>query len=239
MWDEVLDVDRRHAAQGRVREVERRAGGGVEHRVQRHRDVVDVGDQPGPVDRVEPARLGRDVGGRVVQPEEGVEVLATLLGDHLAVPLLVEAVDHHPVEAEQRRAPRRPAAPPGPPPTAPAPAAPSRPGWTGRSTGSARPCSPARSRRPDGRRSGAGATSTSRAAQRRGLGTRRSIAVGTVRRPTSSASVRPIASSAVTPSRLADVGRDHDRRGRARRAPAVRRAAGSRPGCGSAPGRRS
>ena len=74
---------------------------GVEHGLQRHRRVVDVGDQAGPVDRVEPAGLGGDVGGRVVQPEERVEVRATLLGDDLAVPVAVEAVDHHPVELGQ------------------------------------------------------------------------------------------------------------------------------------------
>ena len=75
------------------------AGAGVEHGLQRHRGVVDVGDQPGPVDRVEAARLGGDVRGRVVQPQERVQVRATLLGDDLAVPVAVEAVDHHPVEA--------------------------------------------------------------------------------------------------------------------------------------------
>ena len=46
---------------------------------------------------VEAPGLHRDVAGRVVQAEEGLEVLAPVLGDDLAVPVLVEAVDHHPV----------------------------------------------------------------------------------------------------------------------------------------------
>jgi hypothetical protein len=37
-----------------------------------------------------------------VEAEERVEVGAPLLGDHLAVPLGVQAVDHHPVEPGER-----------------------------------------------------------------------------------------------------------------------------------------
>ena len=98
---EVLEVDGRDAAQRRERQVQRRPGPRVQHGVQRHRRVGDVGDEPGPVDRVEAPGLGGDVGGRVVQPEERVEVGAALLGDHLAVPVAVEPVDHHPVELGQ------------------------------------------------------------------------------------------------------------------------------------------
>ena len=66
------------------------------------RRVGGVGDDPHPVGGVERAGLGRDVAGRVAQAEEGLEVGTAVLGDDLAVPLGVEAVDHHPVEAGDR-----------------------------------------------------------------------------------------------------------------------------------------
>ena len=95
---QVLQVHRRDAAQHGAGEVERPAGG----RLQRHRRVGRVRDDPHPVGRVQRAGLRRDVAGRVAQAEERLEVGTAVLGDHLAVPLRVEAVDHHPVVAGDR-----------------------------------------------------------------------------------------------------------------------------------------
>ena len=90
-------MDRGDAAQHRQGEVERlvRAGRTLGH--QRAGPVGHVGDDAGPAGLVEAPGLHRDVAGRVVQAEEGLEVLTPVLGDHLTVPLRVEAVDHHPV----------------------------------------------------------------------------------------------------------------------------------------------
>ena len=63
---------------------------------------IDVGDDPQPIALVEHARLLRDVGGRVVQPEIRLEAGARGFGDHLARAVRIEAVDHHPIEAGQR-----------------------------------------------------------------------------------------------------------------------------------------
>jgi hypothetical protein len=49
--------------------------------------------------QVERTGLRRDVAGGEAQPEEGLEVLAPVLGHDRAVPGRVEAVDHHAVEA--------------------------------------------------------------------------------------------------------------------------------------------
>ena len=64
--------------------------------------VAGVGDQPQPVAPVELARLGGDVGGGEAQVEVGRQGLVAVLGDHRAVPALVEPVDQHPVEAGDR-----------------------------------------------------------------------------------------------------------------------------------------
>ena len=96
---QVLDVDGRDAAQRGVREVQRCAARRVDGRHQRCGRVVDVRDEPQPALLVQRPRLRRDVGGRVVQAEERVEVLALGLGDDLAVVVLVVAVHHHAVEA--------------------------------------------------------------------------------------------------------------------------------------------
>ena len=98
---EVLDVHRRDAAEGRVAEVERPSGERVRGRDERRGAVADVRDQPEPVLAVQRPRLRRDVGGGVAQAEEAVEAERLLLLDDLPVPLPVEAVDHHPVEAGQ------------------------------------------------------------------------------------------------------------------------------------------
>ena len=64
---------------------------------QRNRLVLDIADDPQVVGQVEAARWPGDVRGRVVQAQQGLEVGFALLRDHLAVPVLVEAVDHDPV----------------------------------------------------------------------------------------------------------------------------------------------
>ncbi len=95
---QVLDVDRRDAAQRGVGEVQGGAARRVDVGYQRCGRVVDVRDQADPVLLVQRPRLGRNVGGRVVQAQERVEVLALGLGDDLTVVFLVVAVHHDPVE---------------------------------------------------------------------------------------------------------------------------------------------
>ncbi len=98
---QIFEVDRRDAAQPGVAEVERRSRGRIQGGHDRHRLIVDVGDQPQPGTLVQRPRLDGNVAGRIVQAAKAVEPLEAGLGDHLAVPLRVEPVDHHPVEAGQ------------------------------------------------------------------------------------------------------------------------------------------
>jgi hypothetical protein len=96
---QVLEVDRRDAAQHRAAQVERGVGERVERGQDAGRNVARVGDQPQRVAAVQLAGLARDVRGRVVQAQEGRQLRGAPLGHDLAVPVPVEAVDHGPVEA--------------------------------------------------------------------------------------------------------------------------------------------
>ena len=92
-------MDRRHAPEHGGTEVERRPVEPRRLRPDRRRHVADVGDEPQPAREVERPRLGRDVARGVAEAEERLEVVAPLLGDDLTLVLLVEPVEHHPVEA--------------------------------------------------------------------------------------------------------------------------------------------
>ena len=61
--------------------------------------IVDIDQHPHPVALVEPARDLRDVGGGIAVAEIGLEMRLAALGEDLAMALVVEAVDHHPVVA--------------------------------------------------------------------------------------------------------------------------------------------
>ncbi len=89
----------RHAAKHRTGQVQRLLGPWVELWVQRNRSVGGVGNQAQPVGRIQRPGLSGDVAGRVPQPQEGLQILAPVLGDHLAVPVSVEAIHHDPVKA--------------------------------------------------------------------------------------------------------------------------------------------
>ena len=83
----VFEVDGRDAAQDGEAQVERTAGQRVAGRHERHGLVAGVRDQPQPVEPVELARLGRDVGGGETQVEVGRQGLVAVLGEHRAVPV--------------------------------------------------------------------------------------------------------------------------------------------------------
>ena len=74
---------------------------GERTRHQRHRFVVHVDEHANPRAQVELARPLRDVGGRIVMPEQRVQARVARLGDDRAVAVGVELVDHHPVVARQ------------------------------------------------------------------------------------------------------------------------------------------
>ena len=69
----------------RVGTIARRRGAGIE-------------DEPQPVLEVQLARLGRDVGGRIVQPQIRLERRFLRLGVDGAMPVLVESIEHDPLE---------------------------------------------------------------------------------------------------------------------------------------------
>jgi hypothetical protein len=96
---EVLDVDRRHAAEEAQGHVEVPAGDRRDARPQRDGGVPDIRQHPDAVALVQPARDLGDVRGGVAVAEVGLELGLPLLGQDLAVPLVVEAVDHDPVVA--------------------------------------------------------------------------------------------------------------------------------------------
>ncbi len=81
---------------------------GDSSRRQRHRRVGDVDQHPHPIADIEAAGHLRNVGGGVAVAEECLQLGKTFLGHHLAVAVLVEAVDHDPVIAGQvAKDPRR------------------------------------------------------------------------------------------------------------------------------------
>src|SRR5215471_18871473 len=93
-------MDRRNAAQRAHRQIER-AALPVELRLDRAWLSIDVGDDAQPIAFVKCTGLSRNVGGWVMQPEIRFDPAAYRLGDHLASAVLIEAVDHDPIEAGQ------------------------------------------------------------------------------------------------------------------------------------------
>ena len=91
----VLQVHRRHAAQGCERQIVGGAGDRIARRYQRRRRVVGVLDQADALQRVQFARLGRDVRGREALAHIGHVIVLLRLGHHVAVAVGVELVDHH------------------------------------------------------------------------------------------------------------------------------------------------
>ena len=95
-------MDGRHASEHAVAQVQRRARGRIPRRHQRRRPVADVGDDADAVAEVEPARGLGNVGGGKVEAEKALRhLVAVVLGHDLAVPVGIEAVHHHAVDAEQ------------------------------------------------------------------------------------------------------------------------------------------
>ncbi len=97
---EILDVDRRNGAQDAHRKVEFPALE-TARREDRHRLGIDVGDDAEGVLEVQAPRLVGNVGPRVAKAEEGLEMAFARFGDNLARKVWLEAVDHHPVEADE------------------------------------------------------------------------------------------------------------------------------------------
>lgn len=96
---QVFDVDRRHRAEQRQRQVERF---GLAHRFDRARHVVDVGDDAEDVAHVQRSRLLRYVGRREIEPEEAVDPLLQRFCHHFARTAGRKAIDHDAVETGQQ-----------------------------------------------------------------------------------------------------------------------------------------
>ena len=98
---QILDMDRRHAAQPAQRHVEIAIGDRAVPRHDRHRLVIDIDQHPNAIALIEAARDLRNVGGRIAVAEIGLEMRLAPLGEDFAVSLVVEAVDHDAVVAGQ------------------------------------------------------------------------------------------------------------------------------------------
>ena len=94
---EVLDMDRRHAAERRVGNVDMRVAAVRE--AQGRGLVADVRDDADEVAQVERARLFRDVGRGEAVMQERPHRRREILAEHLAGIVVEEAVDHHAVVA--------------------------------------------------------------------------------------------------------------------------------------------
>ena len=98
---QVFDMDRGNAAQRAEAEIERypcRANS----RRDRHGRIGNVADDPQDVGQVQLAGLRRNVACGVVQPEEAFEPHLARLGEDFAGVVGMKAINHHPVEPEQR-----------------------------------------------------------------------------------------------------------------------------------------
>ncbi|MHC2360184.1 hypothetical protein ACVIOG_002325 [Rhizobium leguminosarum] len=74
----------------------------VERRQDRDRDGVDIGNDAEQVAQIKRARLYRNVGSRIVQPEERSDAGPGGFRHHFAGTAFVETVDHDPIEAGER-----------------------------------------------------------------------------------------------------------------------------------------
>ncbi len=97
----IVEMHRRDAAQTGEAHIERRAVDRAHRRIERYRGVGGVGNEPQAVGAVKLARLGWNVRGGKAQIEIGGQGAVAVLGDHHAVPIGLEAIDHHAVEAGQ------------------------------------------------------------------------------------------------------------------------------------------
>lgn len=96
---QVLDVDGRHAAQKAQRHIEFPVGDRRALRRQRYGCVVDIDQHPDAILDVQAAGDLRDIGGGVAVAEKRFQFLFAALGEHFAMALLVEAIDHDPIVA--------------------------------------------------------------------------------------------------------------------------------------------
>ncbi len=94
----VLEVNGRDAAQNRKAEVQRTARVHAEGRNDARWLGAGIEDEPKPVLAIQLARLGRDVGGRIVQPEIRLERRFLRLGVNGAMPVLVESIEQDSLE---------------------------------------------------------------------------------------------------------------------------------------------
>ncbi|MES2533839.1 MAG: hypothetical protein V4636_22530 [Pseudomonadota bacterium] len=94
---QVLEMNRRHAAQQRMAEIQWPLGRRVH--VDGNLLVVHIGDQPKRVEHIQGTRLHRNVGSGKAAMQEGLERGFALLRDDLAAVVLMKAVGHDAVEA--------------------------------------------------------------------------------------------------------------------------------------------
>ena len=96
---QIFDVDRRNRAQcahGQIQSVAIHRHAGLD----RNRFRLDIADDAETIAQVKRARLFGDVGVRVSKPEEAFQMVFARFGNHVATSIRMEAIDHHPVEAE-------------------------------------------------------------------------------------------------------------------------------------------
>jgi hypothetical protein len=99
---QVFDMDRRHASENRMTEIEWSRRGGIRFiGVDRHLVVLHVGDQPQRVAHVERAGLWRDVRCGKTSMQERFERRHAFFGHNFATVVLMEAIGHHAVETGQ------------------------------------------------------------------------------------------------------------------------------------------
>ena len=95
----ILQVNRRDAAQGRMRQIIRQAGDGIHGRLQAGRHVIGVLDQAYAVEHVQLARLARNIAGRKALPQVGAIAIGPAFGQHMAMAIAIELVHHHAAKA--------------------------------------------------------------------------------------------------------------------------------------------
>lgn len=95
----ILQVNRRDAAQGRMRQIIRQAGNGIHGRLQARRRVIGVLDQADTVEHVQLARLARNIAGGKALPQVGAVAVGPAFGQHMAMAIAIELVHHHAAKA--------------------------------------------------------------------------------------------------------------------------------------------
>ena len=98
---QILKVNRRGAAQKRIGQIQRSSRERHSRGNDRRRHCIDIRNRPDGIQEKELPHLRRNITGREAHAKIRNGRAANCFGNHLAIPLLIESIDHHAFEAAE------------------------------------------------------------------------------------------------------------------------------------------